>query len=183
MTRKTLGLLTSTLLIVSTACGGGSPGVVGGGGGSNLVIASFVADEPSPGTDTVSFAQVNASGNMVTLRVNVTDTDDVHTAAFDVVFDENLVEYVNYTTGSFLEQGGNVPLYQVGQGPGRIVVGVNRFGSSGTDAVGSQALINLNFRATDVGQSQLSVVNASLRDGSFNDISSVAWFGGSVVGN
>jgi len=183
MTRKTLVLLTSTLLLVSTACGSSSSDVVGGGGGSNLVVASFVPDEPSPGADTVSFAQANASGNIVTLQVNVTDTNDVHTAAFDVVFDDSLVEYVGYTTGSFLEQGGNVPLYQVGQGPGRIVVGVNRVGSTGTNAVGSQVLLSLNFRATDVGQSQLSVVNASLRDGNFNDIPGVAWFGGSVIGN
>ncbi len=182
MTRKILILLISTLLLVSTACGSSS-GVVGGGGGSNLVVASFVPDEPNPGADTVSIAQTNASGNMVSLQVNVTDTNDVHTAAFDLVFDDSLVEYVGYTAGSFLEQGGNVPLYQVGQGPGRIVVGVSRGGSVGANAVRSQELMNLSFRVTDVGQSQLSVVNATLRDGNLNDIQGVAWFGGSLNGN
>ena len=184
MTTRNLILLTSTLLLISTGCGGGSSDVVGGGGGSNLVIASFVADEPNPGADTVSITESSASGDIVTLRVNATDTDDVHTAAFDVLFDDSLVEYVNYARGNFLEQGGNVPLYQVtSQGAGRIVVGVSRTGSAGVSAVGSQALMSLNFRVTDVGQSQLSVVNASLRDGNFNDIASMAWFGGSVIGN
>ena len=63
------------------------------------------------------------------------------------------------------------------------MVGVSRTGSAGVNAVGSQALMSLNFRVTDVGQSQLSVVNASLRDGNFNDIAGMAWFGGSVLGN
>jgi len=183
MTRKSLILLTTTFLLISSACGGGSGGVVNGGGPSTLVVASFVPDEPSPGTNTVSIAQANTSGNMVTLQVNVTDTNDVHTAAFDVVFDDSLVEYVGHTSGSFLEQGGNVPLYQIGLGPGRIVVGVSRAGNAGANAVGSQALMNLNFTVTDVGQSQLSVVNASLRDGNLADIQGVAWFGVSLIGN
>ena len=74
------------------------------------------------------------------------------------------------------------PLYQVGEGPGRIVVGVNRVGSAGTNAVGSAVLMNLAFRVLAAGQSQLSVVNATLRDGNFDDIQGVAWFGGSLNG-
>ena len=141
-------LVTTLLLVLSVACGGGSADVAsGGGGGSNLIVASFVADEPNPGADTVSFAESNSSGNLVTLQVNVTDTNDVHTAAFDVVFDDTLVEYVGYTVGNLLEQGGNTPLYQVGPSAGRIVVGVSRGGSTGTNAVGSQVLMSLNFRA------------------------------------
>lgn len=182
MTRKTLILLTSTLLLTSIACGGGSSKAVGGGGGSSTLAASFVPDQPSPGANTVSVAETNASGNIVTLQVNVTDTGDVHTAAFDVMFDDRSVEYVSYAKGSFLEQGGNVPLYQVAQGPGRIVVGVSRGGSSGTTASGSQALMSFNFMVTDTGQSQLSVVNADLRDGNLDDIPGVAWFGGSLIG-
>ena len=182
MTRKNLILLMSTLLLVSTACGGSSSGVVGAGGGSSNLIASFVPDEPNPGADTVSIAEANANGNIVTLRVDVTDTNDVHTAAFDVVFNGAFVEYVGYTTGSLLEQGGNAPVYQVGQSGGRIVVGVSRSGSVGANAVGSAVLMNFNFRVIAAGQSQLSVVNSTLRDGNGNDIPGVAWFGGSVSG-
>lgn len=183
MTRKNLFLVTTMLLVLSVGCGGSSDVAAGGGGGSNLIVASFVADEPSPGADTVSIAESNSSGNLVTLQVNVTDTNDVHTAAFDVVFDDSLVEYVGYTAGNLLEQGGNTPLYQVGPSAGRIVVGVSRGGNTGTNAVGSQVLMSLNFRAIAVGQSSLSVVNASLRDGNLNSIPGVGWFGGSVVGN
>ncbi len=183
MLKKTSILLTATLLLFGTACGGGGGPAPGGGGGSNLVAASFVADEPNPGADTVSISEAGSSGNIVTLRVDVTDTNDVHTAAFDVVFDDNLADYVSHTAGSFLEQGGNSPTYSVGQNNGRIVVGVSRSGNSGTNATGSRTLINLNFRVNQVGQAQVNVVNASLRDGNLNDISGIGWFGGTLVGN
>jgi hypothetical protein len=184
MMRRNLFLLTTLLLVASVACGGGSGDVAAGpGGGSNLVVASFVADEPNPGADTVSIAESNASGNIVTLQVNVTDTNDIQSASFDVIFDDSLVEYVGHNEGSLLEQGGNAPIYAVTPSAGRIVVGVSRQGSTGTNAVGSRVLMNLNFRAIAVGQSSLSVVNSVLRDGNNSSIPGVGWFGGSVVGN
>ena len=183
MTRKTLILLAFTLLVVSAACGGGSSGVAGASGGSSNLAASFVPDITSPGAETVAFAEAATSGNLVTVQVNVTDTNNVHTAAFDVVFDAGSVEFVGHSAGSFLEQGGNSPVYQVGSSAGRIVVGVSRGGSSGADASGSANLMSLVFRATSAGQSQVSVVNATLRDGNLDDIPNVDWFGGSMVAN
>ena len=184
MNRKTWVLLASTLLLASTACGGGSGGVAGGaGGGSTNLAASFVPAVTTPGPKTVSVAQVNSSGNMVTLQFNVKDTDDVHTAAFDVIFDDALVEFVGHSKGTLLEQGGNVPLYQVAVSAGRVVVGVSRGGAVGADAMGSQSLLRVNFRVTSAGQSQLSVVNATLRDGNLNSITGVTWHGGSLIGS
>ena len=138
---------------------------------------------PPQQSDTVSISQSNASGNIVTLQVQVTDTGDVHTAAFDLVFDDNLADYVSHTAGSFLEQGGNSPTYTVGVGNGRIIVGVSRSGNTGTGATGTQALINLNFRVNNVGQTQVNVVNANLRDGNLANIPGLSWFGGMLVGN
>ncbi len=63
------------------------------------------------------------------------------------------------------------------------MIGVSRAGNTGTDAAGSRGLINLNFRVNNVGTSQVSVVNATLRDGSLSNIPGLSWFGGSLVGN
>jgi hypothetical protein len=184
MNRKTLVLLASTMLLVSTACGGGSSGVAGGAGaGSTNLAASFMPAVTTPGPKTVSLAQANNSGNMVTLQFNITDTDDVHTAAFDVLFDDALVEFVGHSSGTLLEQGGNTPLYQVGLSAGRIVVGVSRGGSGGATATGSQSLMRLTFRVINAGQSQLAVVNATLKDGNLDTIPGVTWHGGSILGN
>jgi hypothetical protein len=183
-------MLVATLLILASACGGGGDGekddsgsaLDPGTGGSGLT-ASFTADQPSPGANTVSLAQDGTSGDAVTVAVRITDVLGVHVAAFDVAYDSSAVQYVGWAAGNLLEQGGNTPTYQVAAQSGRVVVGISRQGSNSTSAVGSRTAIDLTFRVLQAGSHTLTLDNAFLRNGTLATISGVSWFGGTAVGN
>lgn len=181
--RVTMSLLAS-VLILATACGGGGSdgGVVSGGGGSTTLTASFTPEAASPGSNTVALAQGSLSANLITLRVRVTDVDDVHHAAFEVVYDGAVVDFVNYAPGELLEQNGNTPTYQVTEQGGKIVVGASRSGPSGTNANGGRTLISLTFRVLQASNTPVAFQNFALMDSGFNAIGVTHWYGGTLAG-
>ena len=127
--RATLAFLTALLLLGATACGGGSgtDGTIGGGGGgSNNLAANFTPDQPAPVANSVALKKGGASGNLVTLEVTITDVADVFGVDFDLTFDANRAQYVNWRPGSALESGGESVSYLVeAPQPGRLVVGAS----------------------------------------------------------
>src|SRR5512134_2299923 len=117
------------LLAVATACGGGG-GDSSGGVTTPSLLASFVADQPSPGSNTVAMAEGSKTGDTVSVSVNVAQTTGLYAAAFEVTFDANKVTYLGHSAGTVFEQGGHSPTYQVGTPTaGRLVVGVSRNGN------------------------------------------------------
>lgn len=184
MRRESAVLLTLLAMTLATACGGGGDGTVGGGGGGSVTLnATFVPDQATPGADTASLAQGSANANDVIVQVNVTDTDGVHSAAFDIVWNPAMLDFVGYAPGNLLEQNSTSATYNVGQSNGRIVVGASRSGNVGVNVVGTKTLINLTFHMKEVGTTPVAIQNASLRDGALTEIASISWFGGSCVGN
>lgn len=176
------------LLLVSVACGGGGgsdDGVVGGGGGSTTLVLGFTPDQPSPGSNTVTAARQSSSGNTMTLAVNVTDTNGIHGAAFDLVFDSSVAQFVSWSPGSLLESGGETVNYAVNQpSSGRLVVGVSRTLNAPTvDAIGSQPLVRLTFRAIQVGSGSLAFQNGTLVDDQAADLAGITWAGGTFNSN
>lgn len=153
------------LLALATACGGGGDG--SGGVTTPPLLASFTADEPSPGADTVAMAEGSKSGDSVTVSVNASQVTNVYAAAFEVTFDSSKLSYVGHSAGTVFEQGGHTPTYQVGNpSPGRLVVGVSRNGSVSAVNVSSPApMIRLSFRVKDVGAFRLTYQNVNLYDG------------------
>jgi len=173
------------VLVVATSCGGGgsSDGGTVGGGQSNIT-ASFLPDQPSPGSNSVALAQSTASGNLVTVRVNVFGVSGVYGGAFDVVYDAARLDYVGYSAGTLLEQGGNVPNYSVGvPQAGRVVVGASRTGSTGVNANG-QAMILITFRVKVTGTSPITLENTQLLDSQLppQPIGGISWFAGTFSG-
>ena len=185
MKRALPGLL-AILLALATACGGGGNSSGGGGGSTNL-NASFTADEPNPGSKTISLSQGSNTNDMVTVRVDVTDTNGIFGAAFDLLYDPAIATFVNWSAGTVLEQGGGSGSYQVGATQsGRLVVGASRQGGdSGTDVSGTKALILLTFRMTQAGSSAAVFDNAALLDDSIQPqpIPGLSLFGGTLVAN
>lgn len=182
--RIRLFLLVSVVL--SVACGGGgSEAVIGGGGGSGNLSASFTPNNANPGPNSVTLGQLSASGNLVTLRVDVTDTQSVYAAGFEIVYDAAVAEFVNWSAGSFLESGGTAVNYVVAENSaGRVVVSASRTGSSGTvDASGSQMVIQLVFRATAAGSGSFSFDLPFLQDDQLQDLAGINWQGGTLVAN
>lgn len=177
------------MLIAAAGCGGGSNGdtsPVPGGGSSNLV-ASFTPDQPSPGADTVTMQAGSSTNDIAAVRVAVTDVNGIFGAAFDLTYDASRAAFVNWAPGTLLEQGGHTPTYQVdARTPGRLVVGASRQGSvPAVDANGTVALIELLFRSTQAGSSQLAFQSADLLDGQLQPqpIPGIQWYGGTLVAN
>jgi hypothetical protein len=178
-------------VLVLAACGGSGGGddpdpVVDAGGGvpKSGVSASFTPNNPNPGADnTVWMDQASAVGDTITVAIRITDTGSLHTAGFDVIFDDVAMDYLGYNQGSLFEQGGNAPTYQVGSQPGRIVVGISRSGSSETAAVGSKTAIELVFTVNAAGTWPVTLANYDLLDSNVTVIPGISWWGGNAVAN
>jgi len=178
-------------LAASLSCGGGgtsaSP-IPEDPGGSTGLAGGFTPDQASPPDGSVAMALGLVSGNLVTIEVNVTGVNDVFSADFDVTFDPQQADFVNWSAGTLLETGGNSPSYFLtATQPGTITVGATRTGGSsgGVDVGASQTLIHLMFRVTEVGSSAVAFQQAALLDARDlpQPIPGLSWYGGTLTGN
>lgn len=187
MLKRVLTMTGLLIVVFVTACGGGGGGDATGGvigGGSTRVSAAFSADTPSGDSDTVATSEQNASGNLVTVNVNVVNTDNVYGASFDVVYDADMADFVEHAAGEILERGGNSPFYQVQEvSPGRLVVVATRTGSvAPVDVTGTDTLIQLTFRVTSAASGRLDFENANISDEQPQNVSIQEWAGGTLSG-
>jgi hypothetical protein len=170
---------------VLTACSGsgGAEDVIDSG--ANLLRATFAPFEPNPGLNTVSLDQGDARANVVEVVVNITDTDDVYSASFDVVYDPAFADFTGWTPGSILEDGGHNPLYVASEpSSGRVVVGVSRQGGvPAVDVSGTRVLVGLSFRVNETGASEIFIENEDLKNASEQVLPSVNWHGGNLYGD
>ena len=174
-------------LVLAPACGGGGGEESATGGSPTTLAAAFLADQFTPGANTVSMAQGNRAGDTVTVKVNLTDTNAVFGVAFDVAFDDTKVTYLGFSKGTALENGGNTPNYTVDGAvqPGRIVVGVSRAGSTTTVVSGTKTVISVMFRVKDTGSFPISFENAVVEDGQAvpQPLPGISWFAGALQGS
>ena len=186
--QRTLSLSLLVLLVVVVACGGGSPAADrNSGGGGSTISASFDSASPAPtGPNEISMDQGGVTANAVTVRVRITNTDDIYAAAFELTYDAGAANFEGWSPGTILESG-NTPNYDVTEPVnGTIFVSASRTGNvSGVDVGATATLINLTFRVTDVGTMPVQTTNEELFDdslqpqplpGPFN------WSSGSLIG-
>ena len=137
---------------LTVACPGG-----GGGGGPipSGLVASFVAENPTPDPAlmTLSMAPGPSSGERFSIRVQVTNIDDFFGAGFHVNFDPTTASFRGATDdGSFiLETGVDTDISAVVNVnvPGELLVTATRQGQvAGVDPVEDDLLITLSFEAT-----------------------------------
>ena len=125
------------------------------------------------------------NANVVTVRVQVTDTNGVYGASFEVQYDVTKVQFEGWSPGTILESGGNNPNYTVNATNGMVVVGASRTGNAaGVDVTGTQTLINLTFRVTDTGTMPIQVINPVLSDDQLQPqpLFGISWSAGDLVG-
>jgi hypothetical protein len=174
------------ILPTAVACGGG-----GGGGGDPVVpggdssmTATFVAESPAPPPLSTAMALSGVSGDLVTVAIQVTDTNGIYGAAFSVAYDPARAAFVGWSPGVLLEQGGHAPTYQVDAGaPGTLVAGVTRNGNvPGVSAAGSRSLIRLTFRVLEAGATPLGFSGTALFDAGIppQPIPGVLWYAGAL---
>ena len=159
---------TALLLLIAAAaligCGGGSGDGDPVDDGSTTVSADFVPEDSSPPASSVTLQRGAASANLITVRVDATGVSSIYGAAFELAFDGTLAEYVGFTPGSFFEQGGTMPTYQVSSPvPGLIVVGVTRNGAvPGVSTSSSRPIVNLTLRVKKAGSGGVTLPDAIL---------------------
>jgi hypothetical protein len=182
-----IGTIVLLLAVVTApACGGGGGGDTGTGGSPGPVSASFIADQPSPGANTVAMLQSSHTNDIVNVFVTLTGTPNVFGTAFEVVFDETNAAYLGYTKGAAFEQNGNVPNYTVDgtSNPGRIVIAVARTNGTVTTIVGSKAILTLQLRVKHAGTFPVAIQNGVVYDGQSTPqpIPGMSWFAGALQG-
>jgi hypothetical protein len=148
------------------------------------ILASFVPEAVAPAPGTVTMAEAEQAGELVSVDVLVSGVDDLFGADFDVLFDPVLVEFVAWEPQALL---GTQPIATIAAAaPGHLVVGASRHGSEGAIDVGAAAaLLRLTFRALDAGSSGVSFDHADLLpvpgSGGPGTIGGLSWHGGTVV--
>lgn len=189
--KKVINLLLITLMAsIIVGCGGGGgddAAPPGGGGGTGTFSASFTADNPTPGADSVSMDQGSASGARVTIDVNITDTQDVFGGTFDVTYPSSMVNYVGQTDGNWNDSCGSNRSTTVTQPtPGQLSVVSQCLNPAGSvNVTGTRRFVSLIFDVTAVGSGSVSVSNAALQNDSNppQDLGGITWDGGTIVGN
>ena len=174
-------------LIAAPACGGGGgDSGTGVGGSPTPVLASFIPDQPTPGSNTVAMLQATKSNDVVSVYVTLTGTQGVFGVAFDAVFDPAQATYLGYTKGAALEAGGGQPNYTVdgSTNPGRIVVGVARTNETATDISATKAVLTLQFRVKQPGTSPVTLENGVVVDAQATPqpLPNILWYAGALAG-
>ena len=183
--RATLLAIASVLTAVACTSGGGQ-GAVGGPGPGTGFSLNFSPDQPNPSTLTVSTAEESSSNDLITIRVDVTATNDVFAALFEVSHPSPQVEFVSWSAGSLLESGGQQVAYFVDESQaGLVAVDIARLGGNGV-SVGSTPVpvIFLTYRVGQPGTYGLSFQNQQLLDDGPPQpqvIGGMNWFEGTIL--
>lgn len=186
MHKQAVGLMVALLVLAGVACGSGG-GSGGGPGTPSGLSAGFTPDQANPGSDTVASAEGSSSGELVTVEITLTDTNDVYGASFDFTYDADAADFVGWDNGNMFEQGNHTPIYTV-QEPvnGQLVVVVTRQGSPpsvAVDAVGTRTIVELTFRMEEAGNFAVAFQSNSILDDQPlpQPLTGVSWFAGALT--
>lgn len=125
----------------------------------------------------------------INIQININNVTNLFGAAFDLVFDSNVLSFVSAQKGGFLEQDGKATTLLTNvNSSNTLIVAYSRLAINGssTGISGSGNLLTLNFKAINQGVSNLVFQNNALCDinsaTNCNKID-VNWQGGSIIVN
>jgi chitodextrinase len=136
---------------------------------------------------TVSLSPVSATleqNQPFTVDVTVSDMTDLFGLGFDLLFDPNLIQFVNATDGGFLSQNANAPILTAVNPPGDLIFSQGRLGAASGAVNGSGMIAHLNFRTrSQDGTSNLNFSQGAICKlvGSTCSYVTGSWNNGSVV--
>lgn len=154
---------------------------------SSAIHAEFVPDQAAPGAGTVALAAASSRGDLVTVRIRVTDVDGLYGASFYLLHDPELARMASWAPGDVLEQGQHTPFYEVQEVlPGTIIVGASRLGPvPPVSVVGGGTLLSITYQVQAVGDGAVDFQGAILFDGQLQPqpLPGIQWFGGRLIGS
>lgn len=173
--------ISASILLLWTLIGCSNDGGGGGGGGSPS------SQPPAPQAIVAIFAAtgVVSRGETFTRTIEGRNLGKTSYAAFDVMYDPNVLEYVGASEGGFFAQDGHastsLQANMVGGVPRSIAVGITRLGQ--VDGVsGSGTLVTLTFKAIGTGQTALTFKEPKgLRNQSHQPVTVDRWDDGAVT--
>ncbi|MEK7146757.1 MAG: cohesin domain-containing protein, partial [Patescibacteria group bacterium] len=139
---------------------------------SILFISFFLLSVTSALAADISIAPSNTAvspNTQFTVSINISAVSNLFGAAFDLIFDPAILQFVSAQKGTFLEQDGvSTNLLTAVSPPGDLIIGYSRLASNGvaTGISGSGVLMTLTFNALSAGASNLTFQNNSLCDAS-----------------
>lgn len=154
-------------------------------------------------TMTVSAAEVKLDSTVVYLTspefsipLRVNSVTDLYGAAFDLIYDTNLLEILDIDNdstngvnpdvveGSILNQTGTDSTILISgledKKEGKLVVGIVRDGNTGVDISTEGILLSIGFRAKNIGITNLVFDSTALKD-PYNSTIDAAWINGNVI--
>ncbi len=144
--RMTVVFLAGIVLACTGSCDSG-----GGSGGA----------PPPPGGTVTAVVSANpvGVGKEFEVSVEVSNSSDIFSAAFDVAYDPDIIEYMSTTEGTMLSEESSVTTSMLvsleNDTEGRLVAGVTRLGQVGS-VMGSGTVITFSFRGVSAGTSEIS---------------------------
>lgn len=114
-------------------------------------------------------------GSSTTITINVNNITNLFGAAFDLVFDPNVLSFVSASKGTFLGTDSETTLLTAVNPSNTLIVGYSRLASIGvaTGVSGSGALMTLTFNALSAGVSNLIFQNNALCDANSSSTCSI----------
>ena len=124
-------------------------------------------------------AELVHPGAVFNRTIEVENVENTYYAAFDITYDPSVVEYVNASEGSFLNQNGSAPTLfgaaLVNETQGRIKIGITRLGQIG-EVSGMGIVVTLSFKAVRSGTTTIAFANPkALRNLSDRDVVVQTW--------
>lgn len=177
-------LVLSLALGLTLACGGG-----GGGGGSPTDPGPTPTPSPTPapqpsvvftpqagGSPGISLTAGAAStASTLVLEVRASSVTDLYGVAFDLIYPNQLLQFVSLQQGPFL-QGATA---QNAVLPDRLVIGLSRLGAVPGEN-GSGVLMTITFRAVGAGQGSFTFSKNLAANSQGQAIPGVTWSAGTV---
>ncbi len=117
-----------------------------------------------------------------TISVNINNVSNLFGAAFDLIFDPNVLEFVSTKEGNFLGSDGVSTWLNTAVSSEGLIVGYSRIAQAGipTGISGSGTLMTLTFEALAEGTSTLNFQNNHLLDPEIEEIAT-NWKDGAVI--
>ncbi|MBN1297573.1 hypothetical protein JXA80_12380 [bacterium] len=139
---------------------------------------AFTADTLDPPDNAVYLAGVSVSGSELIMNINGKKIENTYGAAFALMFDPAVFEYVNATEGNFYSSSGASTTFLAAGGTNSVTIGISLLGSEVQPVSGSGTLCSIAFRAVENGRSRFDFRDNRLYDGNGEIIPDVQWFGG-----
>jgi len=177
MNYKCSSFLIISLIMILSLFGCNSDSNSGGGSEPGKAMA-FTADTQSPPDESVYLDFVSMNNDEIILSVNVKKANDIYAAAFALVFDPAVFEFITSTEGNFFDSASGSTTYIAIGGTGSVTVGISLLGSEVQPVTGSGTLCTLVFKAVENGQSRFDFRDNWLFDNHGVKVSGISWFGG-----